>query len=200
MKSVSVILLSVIFCLFLVSVPRTRPYTKMVDRVSSSIIRITLEQDGAAHSCTGEVIGINLVLTAAHCKGDNLLADGAKAKILKTDDYFDLMLLSVPTAKPDLTLRDTPVVRFEDLTAIGYSFGFTQLTVLKVTPFLVGYAASSTMAAGTFTQGDFIHGMSGGPVVDADGRMVGMTQQTTQGTGYGVGVLLIRGFLLGAVE
>ncbi len=178
----------------------TALYTKMVDRVSSSIIRITLEQDGAAHSCTGEVIGINLVLTAAHCKGDNLLADGAKAKILKTDDYFDLMLLSTPTLKPSLTLRDTPVVRFEDLTAIGYGFGFTQLTVLKVTPFLVGYAASSTMAAGTFTQGDFIHGMSGGPVVDADGRMVGMTQQTTQGTGYGVGVLLIRGFLLGAVE
>ncbi len=45
---------------------------------------------------------------------------------------------------------------------------------------------------------DFIGGMSGGPVVDDRGRMVSMVQQGKDGISAGVGVAVIRAFLLQA--
>jgi hypothetical protein len=39
--------------------------------------------------------------------------------------------------------------------------------------------------------------MSGGPITDYQGRVVGIIQQTNEGIGYGVNALTIRTFLLG---
>ena len=175
-------------------------YTKMVDRVSASVVRITVVMDEGQHTCSGEVIGVNRVLTAGHCFGESIQADGIQAKVLKVDKWADLMVLSVLTSKPAIEFRDSDVVRFEDLTAIGYAFGWSKLSVTQVRAYLLNidpFDANNEMAPGLIVQGTYIGGMSGGPVVDADGRMVGIVQQANQGIGYGVGTQLMRAFLLG---
>jgi S1-C subfamily serine protease len=51
---------------------------------------------------------------------------------------------------------------------------------------------------GIVVQGGYIPGMSGGPVIDKDGQVVGIIQQSDQNIGYGVGVDRISEFLLDA--
>ena len=198
-----VLVLSLLTAFFGLFTSHQTAYTKMVDRVSSSVVRIIAVKDDGLHTCSGEVIGVNLVLTAAHCVGDTMSVDGIPAKVLKGDAYFDLLLLSVPTTKPAIRFRSSNVVRYEDLTAIGYAFGWTKLSVLQVRAYLLNidpFDSENAKAPGIVTQGAFIPGMSGGPVVDADGEMVSMAQQANGGVGFGVGVQLIKAFLLGAVE
>lgn len=183
-------------------------YTHMVDRVSLSIVRITgdLEIDtphGAQHIsivCTGEVVAPDRVLTAAHCLSNNLRVDGQIASVLRISIATDLALLQTSSKKPPLALRDDSVQRFEPLTGIGYAYGWTVLTALHVTPTLIDYTPDPETAPGIFVQGAYIGGMSGGPVVDEQGYVVGVMQRYYDpGAGYGVGTVLIRALLVGAL-
>lgn len=180
-------------------------YTKMVDRVQSSVVRITGEQaldtwvgpQQVPYVCSGVVIAVNRILTAAHCRGEHILADGTPATVLAFNEFYDLALLVAVTDKPSITLRDVPVQRFEDLTAVGYAWGWNRLTVLRGPAFLVNMAPASTHAPGLLVQASYIGGMSGGAVVDVRGHMVGIVQQSNEGVGYGVSTQIIRVFLLG---
>lgn len=187
-------------------------YTRMVDRVSGSMVRITGEKAimtmfgpmQAQYVCTGEVIAQDRVLTAAHCLGDKMTSDGIGVdKVLAHDEYYDLALLKVQTgSKPVVLFRHTDVKRFEALTAIGYGYGLTHLTVLSTHAFLIDISVWENEdgrpgAPGLITQGGYIGGMSGGVVVDADGLVVSIVQQSNQGVGYGVGIKLVDAFLTG---
>jgi S1-C subfamily serine protease len=172
-------------------------YEQVVDRVSSSVVRITGEMGEEQYACTGFVVNVHQVLTAAHCIGERMTADGTPAKVLKADANVDLALLDVNTNKPGLDFRGEPIQRFETITGIGYAWGWRYLTVLDVRAYLVDVKPEQDIAVGTFVQGQYIGGMSGGPVVDRHGLVVGIVQRSNSGVGYGVGVLLIHAFLLG---
>ncbi len=176
-------------------------YTQVVEKAQTSVLHIlgsVTDDDGNVghYSCTGFAIAKRRVLTAAHCNGKDMTADGIHAILLKADVQSDLMLLEVGTGRKPMTFRDTPVVRFEELTAIGYGYGWHYLTVLTVHPILVDVTVEG-MAPGMFVQGGYIGGMSGGPVIDMDGYVVGIVQRTSEGVGYGVTALTIKAFLLG---
>lgn len=182
-------------------------YTHVVDHTQASIVRVTGTKEVETimgtmvgeYVCSGEVIAPHRVLTANHCLGDHMRADGASVRlVIRASAAYDLALLDVDTAKPALMLRDTPVVRFEHLTALGYAFGWEWITVLDVRALMVDVQPYPEAAPGLIVQPGYIGGMSGGPVVDNYGRMVGIVQQTNEGIGYGVSTLLIRAFLLGA--
>jgi S1-C subfamily serine protease len=173
-------------------------YTQVVEKAQSSVVRLTGTMEEAHYSCTGFVIRVHRVLTAAHCKGENMTADRIPVTVLRANTDTDLMLLDVDTNKPALKFRDLPVVRFENLTAIGYGFGWPYLTVLNVRALLVDVSPESDLTPGLIVQGGYIHGMSGGPVIDSVGQVVGIVQQTNEGVGYGVTVTIIKAFLLGS--
>ncbi len=184
------------------------PYTRMVEKTEQSIVRISGEIDrmtefGPQHgiyTCTGEVIAIGKVLTAAHCIGSNMKSDqDLVSGVLSADVNLDLAVLSVDThQRPALHLRKAPVVRFEALTAIGYAYGYTRLSALSEIVFLLHDAPWTTdevIPPGIIVQGGYIGGMSGGPVVDAKGLQVSIVQRGDEFIGYGVDAATISAFL-----
>ena len=180
---------------------------KLVDRVSLSIVRITGEMtvmtfEGPMtghYVCTGFVLAVDEVMTAGHCAvGTQMRADGRDVqKVLRLDKVADLALLKVETRRPPLKIREREAERFEAVTAIGYGFGWDQVLAIATQVLLTAYSPCDECPPGLIMQPGFIGGMSGGPIVDQDGQLIGIVQQANEGIGYGVGSLIIRAFLVG---
>ena len=173
-------------------------YDMRTTPVSRSVVRVTEETRGSSDEvCTGIVLAQNRVLTAAHCVGEATQADGQEAILLKSDEFYDLAWLNVLTVRPPLLVADDVVQENDEVQAYGYAWGWDRLTMLACRVIHVDFSPNPKMPVGVFTQGGYLPGMSGGPVVNSRSELIGIIQQTNDGVGYGVGVQLIRAFLLG---
>jgi 2-alkenal reductase len=117
------------------------------------------------------------------------------AKIVGTDPNADVGLLKIdPTG---LDLRALPFAQTKDVTvgepvaAIGSPYGEPQsLSVGVISALdrsiqsLTGFAISGALQ----TDAAINHGNSGGPLLDAEGRVLGINSQIKSGTGEGTGV------------
>lgn len=176
-----------------------------INRANAAIVKVTtttqvMTMVGPANRkgiCTGFTIAPDLVLTADHCLGDNLLADGKPATLLHGDHYYDLAVLKVPgLEKPSLEFRDTPVMYNEDLVAIGYGNGYNVTLPLHVRVVVPSVRIGADEPTGIIMQGGFIQGMSGGPIIDGNGLVVSVVQKGVAAiAGYGVNMTMIKAFL-----
>lgn len=159
-----------------------------------------MDANGRGTSCTGFMIKPKFVLTANHCLQSNSLSfDGFPGRLIKNDEYLDLALVNVSEElKPSLTLRDEEVVEGEGLTGIGYGYGWEIPLVIAEKVVIPNYAVDPGSPTGIIVQGGYIGGMSGGPVIDKDGQVVGIIQRAVNSIGYGVGTQMIKAFLLDA--
>jgi hypothetical protein len=180
------------------------PQQRHIDRAQASLIRITGTEDvpgfgPVPYVCSGFVVAEHRVLTAAHCIGNEMQGDGTATTVLKVDmGLVDLALLGSQTGKAPLALRDSAPRPGDAVVGVGYAWGWTRPMARHGVVVFADYSPDvDQWAAGLFVDGGFIGGMSGGPILDADGFVVGIVQQSNEGTGYGVGALLIRAFLLG---
>lgn len=164
--------------------------------VTDSVVYI--EHKGG--SCSGIVIDSsrNHILTAAHCdlkdKDDILYADQHPAKVVWKDVKSDLMVLKVEDMqKPALQLSSKNPEPGLEVASIGYGYGWEKPM------FRVAHVSISNSYVGEGLTGEFVildipfvSGQSGGPVVDADGRLVSIVQASNNLVAIGRGAEEIR--------
>jgi S1-C subfamily serine protease len=173
-------------------------WTTAVERLAKSTVYIEVKGGG----CTGFVINTRLdkddekktiILTAAHCDGEQLYADQTPAKVLFKDTKKDLMVLEVDDLdRPALRLatQDPAVGHLVASYGFGYSLERPMFRVAHVSddktyipetggPFYVIDAA-------------FVPGMSGGAVVNVAGEVVMIVQMASDRVGLGIGAEAIK--------
>lgn len=149
----------------------------LVADVQRSIVQLVYQIDAeTAYGCTGFVVNSSkgLALTAKHClpPGDQpLVVDGDVTEVVKENGTLALIKVK-PMSKPPLAIRTKPLIPAETVVALGYGGGqFIALTRTIAATFIMqgvpGHVA---------LDGPLVHGMSGGPIVDLDRKVVGINQ------------------------
>jgi len=154
--------------------------TSTLERATGSVVAIT---SGAERIGTGVVVGTDRVLTAAHVvdaaarmPARILVADALLTyDVLAVDRERDLALVAVdlPASTEAIVFGDsTALARGQDVIALGFPIGLKSVSLTK------GVVSSplQTYEGAEFVQTDAAinPGNSGGPLVDEQGRLVGI--------------------------
>ena len=168
-------------------------------RVQLSLVRVEYpdysdpeRREGQTRSCAGFVVDAarGYVLTARHCvpspEGVSpVYVDGEETRILAINGLFALLAYH-PMRKPPLDIRKDAPSRGEPVVSVGYGYGVLTVLVRHV---------ASLVADDVSIDGPLVPGMSGGPTVDAQGRVVFLNQVSNEAMGAGCGGAEIRAFL-----
>jgi S1-C subfamily serine protease len=179
----------------------TTSLNELYDNVKDSIVLIegqtsngTVQGSGFVYNMTGSL----LVITNNHVvSGTTSLSvtfsdgDGYAATVIGTDPYSDLAVVSVVGAPEDefkpIDIASSSTLRVGDsVVAIGAPFGLTGSLTTGVISGL-GRTITETEYAGAFAIADIIQtstpanpGNSGGPLLNLDGNVVGITAATAE--------------------
>lgn len=183
--------LSLAAFLLLGSIVSARPTRdSVIISTMKGIVRIQIKTpDDESHVCTGFAISPTVAITAQHCvlPFDNaLLVDNTQQKVLKRGPLFSL--ISIPSGKTPLKISKQISKLGDNVLSFGYAYGASQISVF------------SRMIAAMFDQdlgldGVLIPGMSGGPIVNNYGDVVGLNQGSNSEVAVGCGIIEINAFL-----
>jgi serine protease Do len=184
---------------------------EMIARVQQSVVQIRDHSRGAGAGTIWHSDG--LIVTNAHVVHRGplqvALSDGRvlTAKLLARDDERDLAALTVeadhlPVIQPGNSRR---LQAGQWVCAVGHPWGITNAATGGVVIGLSNHIAE--LPVGAIGQNDWVvadlhlrPGNSGGPLVDVEGRLVGVnTIMTGMGVGMAVGVDAVKDFLKRAI-
>lgn len=165
-----------LFALFMFAASLTSPLRSIV---------FIQDSEGA---CSGFVVDASKgwVLTAAHCLGgDNLTVDQVPSYPIRQNDMLALIAIE-PQTKPPLDIGDG-VKLGEPVNSYGWAYGqFLTLLSRHVAGFVKG---------DVILDNPIVAGMSGGPVLNQEGKVVGINQASTDRLAMVCGAKEIREFL-----
>jgi serine protease Do len=159
-------------------------------------------RSGESGSGTGIIWGgAGLVVTNAHCvrRGALQVGDGEKwreAQALAYHPHHDLALLAAPSVSgPLLEIRDPESLRAGELVfAYGHPLGIRDALAMGV---VHAVARDDRTKYPRWIVADvrLAPGNSGGPLVDAEGRLVGINSMVVNGLGVAVPAGLVQRFV-----
>lgn len=166
------------------------PVPSFHSRVAESLVMVSFDLPGEKDTerrCTGFQVGIASVLTAEHCANETveMLIDGLPTYILEKNDSFAL-LATTPGYKPILQLGPRPK-RGDEVWAWGFSYGEELMAYHR---YVAGYNRGHLITDATFSSGQ-----SGGPIVDLNGKVVGVIQAGNDVVGIACTVEEIKAFV-----
>ena len=157
----------------------------LVARLAPSVVRVDARRGRPA---TGIVWADNVVLTADHVieEDDNILVTGApttvKASVVGRDRGTDLALLRTEglRAAPAARGRSADVRTGQIVLALGGSIGEQHVTFGIVSGFLGEFRSWRGGQAHSLIQttAELLPGFSGGPLLDGEGRVIGINSWT----------------------
>lgn len=185
----------VLACLLFIGSAPTVAYKSVIDSTILKVHEVDWYADEEVQGhCSGIQIGVRWVLTMSHCIPDgnvDVLVDQRPVRIVKNDPKRDLALLETPEdvkVGGVIDIRKSETHPGETVIAIGYAWDEPIFTLIRT----VGRVTDSEI----FTDGSFIPGMSGGPVIDTDGKLVGVIWKGYRGDiGGAVSAKVVRAFL-----
>lgn len=141
--------------------------------------------------CTAFVVSASMgqALTARHCIPESgaVQIDGQESNMVKENQEFALVEVPV-MSKPPLSIRKDKAKVGEEVVVLGYGWGKMMVLTRHVAAYVDG---------DIILDGPMAPGMSGGPIVDMDGKLVGITQGANSIVGVGCGTEEIIAFLKG---
>ena|SRR3990167_537430 len=166
-------------------------WSRVADLLEQSVLFVAT----SASTCTGSVINEsrNLVLTAAHCDGTNVLVDQRPAKTIAKDARKDLLVLEVKDLDhPALKLAADDPKRGDQVSSFGFGYGLER-PLLRLT-YVSDDRTYIDSIGGPWivTDATFAAGQSGGPLVNGVGDIVGIVLRGTSETGLALGAREIR--------
>ncbi len=134
-------------------------------------------------------------LTTAHClhpgrpgpgeeenTEDHPLIDGFELEILFEDTDLDLAVVRISTQRPALKIQTKRLQQGMEVGAFGYALGRPVPSFR--TAFVSRFDATSDNMPFVAYDNALVRGMSGGPIVDASGRVVGVSTRSDAESGY----------------
>lgn len=175
--------------------------TSLADSLTRAVVQVRSRHDGSGGA--GLIWGgTGLVVTNAHCvpRGATIEVSSEgrwrEARVIAYHPPHDLALLASPSlAGPSLELRDAESLRpGELLFAHGHPLGVRDALALGV---LHDVARDRRTGAPRWIVADvrLAPGNSGGPLVDAEGRLVGINSMVVNGLGVAVPAALAQQFI-----
>lgn len=159
-------------------------------------------RNGSSGSGTGIIWGgAGLVVTNAHCirNGSSLEVDAGgkwrEARALAYHPQHDLALIAAPSVSgPMLELRDPESLRTGELVfAHGHPLGVRDALAMGVIHTVARDRAKSPRWVVADVR--LAPGNSGGPLVDAEGRLVGINSMVVNGLGVAIPSTLVQQFV-----
>jgi serine protease Do len=171
----------------------------MAELLREAVVEV---RSGETASGTGIIWGgAGLIVTNAHCirRGAQLRVDAAgkwrEAHALAYHPHHDLALLASPTVSgPLLELRDAESLRAGELVfAHGHPLGVRDALAMGVLHTVARDKSNSPRWIVADVR--LAPGNSGGPLVDAQGRLVGINSMVVNGLGVAVPASLVQQFV-----
>lgn len=175
----------------------------------SELLRQAVVEVRSGESASGTGIiwgGAGLIVTNAHCirRGASLQVDAGgkwrEAQALAYHPQHDLALLAAPSVSgPLLELRDAESLRAGELVfAHGHPLGIRDSLAMGVLHTVTRDRAKSPRWIVADVR--LAPGNSGGPLVDAEGRLVGINSMVVNGLGVAVPASLVQRFVESALS
>jgi len=160
-------------------------------------------RDSAGRSGSGIIWGdTGLIVTNAHCAPRDASCRVAAnamwrdAKVLAYHQHHDLALLAAPHARgPFLEVRDADSLHAGELVfAYGHPLGVNDALAMGI---VHGVARDPRSGAPRWVVADvrLAPGNSGGPLVDAEGRLVGVNSMVVNGLGAAIPASVVARFV-----
>jgi S1-C subfamily serine protease len=167
-------------------------WAPIIDKVQKSLVYLETDEG----SCTGIVIDTvkKYIQTDAHCDGPNLFADSMPTKLVSKDARKDLMVIEVKDLDDSyvaLRLGRNPKTGQEALSA-GYGYGLERPVFRRAMVSDEAMVIPELNGPYVALDAGILEGQSGGPVVDVNGDVVGISQMTNDKLGLAMGADSIR--------
>jgi S1-C subfamily serine protease len=162
-------------------------------KIDRSLVYIAIEVEGGTGVCAGWSIDkrASRYMTAAHCVGTTMMLDGKiSASVVFLDEPGDMLVLQAdsPYQKPALHPSRTRLQRGTPVAAMGFGQGW------PIAMFRAGTVSIPSISPRDFayveymiTDFAFVGGMSGGPIFDTNGDVVGLVNRSFRDGTMGAG-------------